>query len=46
MKTPSKRWLVPMTVALLAIMGLTVWWFLLRQPPLPAGMIQANGHAR
>lgn len=43
MKTPHKRWLVPATVVLLAVMGLTVWWLLLRQPPLPAGMIQANG---
>lgn len=43
MKTPSKRWLIAVTVALLVAMGLTVWWLLLRQPPLPAGMIQANG---
>jgi len=43
MKTPPKRLLVPVTVALLAVMGLAVWWLLLRQPPLPEGVIQANG---
>jgi len=43
MKTPPKRLLVPATVVLLAVMGLTVWWLLLRQSPLPEGLIQANG---
>jgi HlyD family secretion protein len=43
MKTPPKRLLVPVAVALLAVMGLAAGWSLLRQPPLPAGLIQANG---
>ncbi len=43
MKTPLKHWLVPVTVALFVVIGLTVWWLLLRQPPLPEGVIQANG---
>lgn len=43
MKTPSKRLLVPVAVALLAVMGLAAGWWLLRQPPLPEGLIQANG---
>lgn len=43
MKTPSKRLLVPVMVALLAVMGLAAGWWLLRQPPLPEGLIQANG---
>jgi HlyD family secretion protein len=43
MKIPPKRLLVPVAVALLAVMGLTAGWFLLRQSPLPEGLIQANG---
>jgi|UPI0002F433BD hypothetical protein len=42
-KTPPKRLLVPAAVALLAVMGLAAGWWLLRQPPLPEGLIQANG---
>lgn len=42
MKTSSKRLLVPVMMALLAVMGLA-GWSLLRQPPLPEGLIQANG---
>jgi len=40
MNTPLKHLLI---AVLLAAMGLAAWWLLLRQPPLPAGMIQANG---
>ncbi len=43
MKTLPKRWLAPVTVVLLAAMGLAAGWWLLRQPPLPEGLIQANG---
>jgi HlyD family secretion protein len=43
MRTPSKRWLIAATVALLVAIGLAAGWLLLRQPPLPEGLIQANG---
>jgi alpha-L-arabinofuranosidase len=39
MKIPQKRLLVPVTVALLAVMGLTAGWFLLR---LDAAQVDAR----
>lgn len=41
-KVPA-RVLVPVTVLVLVAAGLTAWWLLLRQPPMPQGLIQANG---
>jgi HlyD family secretion protein len=43
MKTPLKRLPIAVLLALLAAMGLAAGWLLLRQPPLPDGLIQANG---
>jgi HlyD family secretion protein len=42
MKKKPTVWLVS-SLALLVILSFSVWWFWLRQTPLPDGLIQANG---
>lgn len=39
---PKSVWLVSGLVAL-AMLAVAVWWFWLRTPPLPEGLIQTNG---
>lgn len=41
-QTPKSVWLVFGLVAL-AMLAVAVWWFWLRTPPLPEGLIQTNG---
>lgn len=43
MKTAAALSLTLLTVAAFVAMAITAWWFLLRQPPLPEGLIQASG---
>lgn len=43
MQKPIRPILLVSSLALLSILAFTAWWFLLRQPPLPDGLIQANG---
>jgi HlyD family secretion protein len=43
MNIKKDRFLLTHIVVLLVLAGFATWWFLLRQPPLPEGIIQANG---
>lgn len=43
MKKPIRPVLLVSGLAFLVILAIAAWWFLLRQPPLPDGLIQANG---
>lgn len=43
MKKPATLSLTLLAVAAFAAIAIAAWWFLMRQPPLPEGLIQANG---
>jgi HlyD family secretion protein len=43
MNIKKDRFFLTTIVVLLVLAGFATWWFLLRQSPLPEGLIQANG---
>jgi len=43
MATKNQSVIIGLTITVLALGAITAWWLVVRQPPLPEGLVQANG---